>query len=128
MRYCSLASRNQRDNSVKTSKPSHDPRRRVLIVDDHPLLREGLGRVINQQDDLVVCGEAGDAPGGLSAVAKCRPDVVIVDISLEEAAMDLGARPLTVFLSITLPLIAPALLAGWRAAMVVRIAWPRSAM
>ena len=66
-------------------------------MDDHPLLREGLGRVINQQDDLVVCGEAGDAPGGLSAVAKCRPDVVIVDISLEEGSgldliKDLHAR------------------------------------
>lgn len=57
-----------------------------MIVDDHPVLREGLGRVINQQDDLVVCGEAGDAPGGLAAVAKCNPDVVIVDITLDEGS------------------------------------------
>lgn len=61
-------------------------KRKVLIVDDHPILREGLGRIINQQADLVVCGEADNAPNGLAAVAKCRPDVVIVDISLEEGS------------------------------------------
>lgn len=57
-----------------------------MIVDDHPVLREGLGRVINQQDDMVVCGEAGDAPGGLAGVAKFNPDVVIVDITLDEGS------------------------------------------
>jgi DNA-binding NarL/FixJ family response regulator len=82
---------------MKTGHPLRDARRRVLIVDDHPLLREGLGKVINQQADLVVCGEAGDASGGLAAVAKCRPDVVIVDISLAEGSgldliKDLHAR------------------------------------
>jgi len=71
---------------MKTNTQTRVPRRRVLIVDDHPLLREGLGKVINQQEDLAVCGEAGDAPGGLAAVAKCRPDVVIADISLEEGS------------------------------------------
>lgn len=71
---------------MKPTKSPRDARRKVLIVDDHPLLREGLGRVINQQDDLVLCGEAGDAPGGLAAVVTCRPDVVIVDISLEEGS------------------------------------------
>lgn len=57
---------------------------RVLIVDDHPLLRDGLIKVINQQAGLAVCGEAADARAGLAAVAKCRPDVAIVDLSLEE--------------------------------------------
>jgi DNA-binding NarL/FixJ family response regulator len=71
---------------VTAGREPRDARRKVLIVDDHPLLREGLGRVINQQEDLIVCGEAGDAPGGLAAVAKCRPDVAIVDISLEEGS------------------------------------------
>ena len=82
---------------MKASTPSRDERKKVLIVDDHPLLREGLGKIINQQEDLVMCGEAGDASSGLTAVATCRPDVVIVDISLEEGSgldliKDLHAR------------------------------------
>jgi DNA-binding NarL/FixJ family response regulator len=71
---------------MKAAVLQPDPRRRVLIVDDHPLVREGLTRVINQQEDLVVCGEAGSAPEGLAAVAERRPDVVIVDISLEDGS------------------------------------------
>jgi DNA-binding NarL/FixJ family response regulator len=57
-------------------------KRRVLIVDDHAVLREGLAMVINHQPDLLVCGEAEDVPSGLQAVATSRPDVVIVDLSL----------------------------------------------
>jgi len=61
------------------------------------VVREGLARAINQEQDLVVCGEAGDAPHGLAAVAAHRPDVVVVDISLEEGSgldliKDLHAR------------------------------------
>ncbi len=82
---------------MKTKLPSHDPRKKVLIVDDHPILREGLARVINQQEDLVVCGEAGTAPEGLAAVARRRPDAAIVDISLDESSgldliKDIAAR------------------------------------
>lgn len=61
-------------------------KKRVLIVDDHPLLREGLGRVINQQPDMMVCGEAPDESSGLAAAKNLRPDVVIADISLEEGS------------------------------------------
>ena len=50
-----------------------------------------------------------------------RSKLAQMDISLEEAAMDLGARPLTVFMSVTLPLIAPALLAGWLLAFTLSI-------
>ena len=59
-------------------------KRNVLIVDDHPLLRDGLARVINQQPDLAVCGEAADARAGLAAAAKLRPDVVIADLTMDE--------------------------------------------
>ena len=38
------------------------PKRRVLIVDDHPLMRQGLAQLVNQQPDLTVCGEAEDVP------------------------------------------------------------------
>ena len=66
--------------------PNRSPRRKVLIIDDHPLLRDGLAKVINQQPDLAVCGEAANARAGLAAAAKLRPDVAIVDLSLEEGS------------------------------------------
>jgi DNA-binding NarL/FixJ family response regulator len=54
----------------------------VFVVDDHPLLRQGLGLLINQQQDLEVCGEAEEAQAAMHAIAKKRPDILIVDISL----------------------------------------------
>jgi DNA-binding NarL/FixJ family response regulator len=57
-------------------------KRRVLIVDDHAVLREGLALVINLQPDLLVCGEAGNVAGGLQAVATMEPDIALVDLSL----------------------------------------------
>ncbi len=59
-------------------------KKRVLIVDDHPLLRDGLAQVLNQQEDFMVCGEAGDARAALAVLPKCRPDVAIVDLTLDE--------------------------------------------
>jgi len=69
-----------------TAQPSSSfvDKKRVLIVDDHPLLRDGLAKVLNQQDDLKVCGEAGDAPAAITAIAECRPDAAIVDLMLNE--------------------------------------------
>lgn len=69
---------------MKTRKQttSAQRKRKIVIIDDHPLLRTGLAQVIDQQEDLVVCGEAEDAPQGMSVVRKTRPDAVIVDISL----------------------------------------------
>jgi DNA-binding NarL/FixJ family response regulator len=69
---------------MKSAPAPSPPKKRVLIVDDHPLLRDGLAKVLNQQVDLMVCGEAGDVSGGLAALSTCRPDVVIVDLSLGE--------------------------------------------
>ena len=71
---------------MKTKPTRNDLKKSVVIVDDHPFLREGVARVINQQPDLVVCAEAGTAGEGLAAVARHRPDAVIVDISLEEGS------------------------------------------
>ena len=63
--------------------PALSIKTRVFIVDDHPLLRKGLGELINQQSDMIICGEADDAPEGLKAISTVRPDLVIVDISLK---------------------------------------------
>jgi DNA-binding NarL/FixJ family response regulator len=57
-------------------------RRRVFLVDDHPLVREWLTTLINQQSDLVVCGEAEDAPRALQAIENLQPDAAVVDITL----------------------------------------------
>ena len=55
---------------------------RILIVDDHPLFREGLKQMIDRTADLVVCGEAENATEALKAIAGLKPDLVLVDISL----------------------------------------------
>jgi DNA-binding NarL/FixJ family response regulator len=56
---------------------------RVLIVDDHPIVRQGLAQLISQENDLEVCGEAGDATGAVEAVQELSPDVAIVDVMLK---------------------------------------------
>jgi DNA-binding NarL/FixJ family response regulator len=56
---------------------------KVLIVDDHPAVREGLALLLSRQPDLKVCGEAADVPEALKLVSQSRPDIVIVDISLK---------------------------------------------
>lgn len=59
------------------------PRARVLIIDDHPAIREALGYRIGRQPDLEVCGEAADTIEALRLVESMTPDVAIVDISLK---------------------------------------------
>jgi DNA-binding NarL/FixJ family response regulator len=58
-------------------------RSRVLIVDDHPAVREALALRIGRQPDLEVCGEAADIGEALRLVADTKPDVAVVDISLK---------------------------------------------
>ena len=55
---------------------------KILIVDDHPILRKGLAMVINQEQDLVVAGEAEDAQTALKMIDSVKPDLAIVDLSL----------------------------------------------
>jgi DNA-binding NarL/FixJ family response regulator len=55
----------------------------VLVVDDHPLLRQGLAMLINQQQDMQVCGEAEEAHVAMECIAHKRPDIMILDISLK---------------------------------------------
>ncbi len=67
--------RNHTEKSVGTKK-------RIMIVDDHPILRKGLSMLINQEPDLVVDGEAEDAQKAMELIETTAPDMVIVDISL----------------------------------------------
>jgi two-component system, NarL family, nitrate/nitrite response regulator NarL len=57
---------------------------RILIVDDHPAMREGLRAILQSVDDLVVCGEAENGEKAIAAVEELQPDMAIVDISLRE--------------------------------------------
>jgi DNA-binding NarL/FixJ family response regulator len=57
-------------------------KKRILVVDDHPIVRQGLALLLNREPDLVVCGEAEEASGAMHVLASARPDVLIVDISL----------------------------------------------
>jgi len=59
---------------------------KVLLVDDHPLVREGLVNLIAQQPDLEVCGEAGNEPQALALIDAAKPDVAVVDITLENGS------------------------------------------
>lgn len=52
-------------------------------MDDHPIVRQGLGLLINREADLVVCGEADGAPSALQAIANVQPDLMVIDISLD---------------------------------------------
>jgi DNA-binding NarL/FixJ family response regulator len=56
---------------------------KVFLVDDHPIVRQGLGLLINREPDLVVCGEAEDAPSALQRMVNAQPDLMVIDISLD---------------------------------------------
>jgi DNA-binding NarL/FixJ family response regulator len=83
-------------------------RKRILIVEDHPMMREGLRGVINREPDMVVCGEAENAAQAMNAMHKVAPDLALVDITLPgksglELVKDLKAmHPRVVILAISM--------------------------
>ncbi len=60
-------------------------KKRVLLVDDHPLMRLGMTQLIDRQSDLIVCGQAEDAHEALKCVANLNPDVVVLDLTLKDS-------------------------------------------
>ncbi len=56
--------------------------KRILIIDDHPLMRKGLAQTLQSEPDLTVCGQAADAEEALGILEKIEPDLAIVDVSL----------------------------------------------
>jgi DNA-binding NarL/FixJ family response regulator len=67
----------------KTRLNSLAPKCRVLLVDDHPVVRQGLALFIDRESDLTVCGQANDATSALQVIRNSTPDFVVLDISLE---------------------------------------------
>jgi len=59
---------------------------KIFIIDDHPIVRDGLTQLINQEKDLMACGEAENAHNAMNAIQSLKPDLVIVDISLQDSS------------------------------------------
>ena len=69
-----------------TERRAVPARQRVFLVDDHPLVREWLANVINQQSDLTVCGESEGRENCVEAIEKKKPHVAVVDLSLRDGS------------------------------------------
>src|SRR5262245_7346945 len=67
----------------QSKKAADKPATRILIVDDHPVVREGLAIRISRQPDLQVCGEAADVAEALRLAGTSEPDLAVIDISLK---------------------------------------------
>ena len=66
-----------------TRMPASDPARKsILVVDDHPITRDGLAQLINHEPDLIVCCEFGTGAPALTAIASLKPDLVLTDITM----------------------------------------------
>lgn len=65
--------------------PTGVPKRRVFIVDDHPIVRQGLAQLIDNEPDLTVCGQGEEAYQSLRTIKQLKPDVALVDISLKDS-------------------------------------------
>jgi DNA-binding NarL/FixJ family response regulator len=68
------------------ARDNNSRRARVMIVDDHPLVRSGLRELISDEPDLEVCGEAADADEAIRVVDTTNPELMIVDLSLKESS------------------------------------------
>jgi DNA-binding NarL/FixJ family response regulator len=70
------------DETTKSQSVTRAKKKTVFIVDDHPLLRQGLALLINRERDLAVCGEAEEAQTAIREITLKKPDILIADISL----------------------------------------------
>jgi DNA-binding NarL/FixJ family response regulator len=66
------------------TRQSSETVKRVVIVDDHPIMRQGLAQLIRMESGLELCGEAGSAREGLEIVSKLKPDLAVVDLTLPD--------------------------------------------
>ena len=69
----------------KVAAPNQIAKKRILLVDDHPIFRHGLEDLLKQQEDLTICGHADSAPAALEGMRNLRPDLAIVDVSINGA-------------------------------------------
>ncbi len=67
----------------KSVEKLNEKKYKIFVVDDHPIVRQGIAQLINQEEDMMLAGEAGDASEALKGIDKIKPDLVTVDISLK---------------------------------------------
>lgn len=79
-----MMGKKQQGEALPAGRQADGDEARIFIVDDHPIVRQGLTELINHEKDLVVCGQAEDAAQTLKALKTLKPDMIIVDISLRE--------------------------------------------
>jgi DNA-binding NarL/FixJ family response regulator len=72
----------EKPRSTLGKKGAPATRKRLLLVDDHPMMRAGLGQLINKQSDLEVCCEAGNPSEALEEISRCQPDLIVTDITM----------------------------------------------
>ncbi|MFA5422769.1 MAG: response regulator transcription factor [Phycisphaerae bacterium] len=72
--------------TIKSTAKTEKQKTRILVVDDHPIVRQGLAQLIDQEPDLEVCAQAEDAQQAMAIIKKDQPDFVIVDISLKDTS------------------------------------------
>lgn len=82
---------------IKKNSPTKNRKVRILLVDDHPIMRRGLAELINLEKDLAVCGEADSIQTALELIKRTEPHVALVDLSLKnesglELIKDIKAR------------------------------------
>ena len=69
---------------MSSTSKSAKMKKQLLIVDDHPMMRKGLLRLVEDERDLAVCGEADTAGQAMNLIGKCKPDLVLADITLPD--------------------------------------------
>lgn len=74
--------KSQTKPTPETAKPSRATKHRVMLVDDHPMTREGLAAIINRQTDLEVCCEASNPAEAMSALSKLKPELLVTDMTM----------------------------------------------
>src|SRR5882724_8048068 len=63
--------------------PSANSRKRILVVDDHPMMRAGLTQMINKQPSMEVCCEAGSSAEAMMSIPRCHPDLILADLTMK---------------------------------------------
>ena len=78
-----MPSTNTDSSTTASPKSQH---KRIMVVDDHPMMRAGLIQLISKQPEMEVCAEAGSPPEAMKLIPNCRPDLIIVDISMKSSS------------------------------------------